>query len=142
MRGRGIATLVCFALAGCASQSGMGEGTSWNASISEVGASGHSGTASAAPMDGGTHVNVSLSGGSSGGDHPWHVHEGVCESNGPIVGDPGAYPTLRPGASGDATAEAQLNVSLDPEGSYYVNIHQSANQLDTIVGCGELRPNP
>jgi hypothetical protein len=92
-------------------------------------------------MDGGTHVNVSLSGGSSGGDHPWHVHEGVCESNGPIVGDPGAYPNLRPGASGDASAEAQLNVSLDPEGSYYVNIHQSANQLDTIVGCGELRPN-
>jgi hypothetical protein len=119
----------------------MGEGTSWNGSISEVGASGHSGTASAAPMDGGTHVNVSLSGGSSGGDHPWHVHEGVCESNGPIVGDPGAYPNLRPGASGDASAEAQLNVSLDPEGSYYVNIHQSANQLDTIVGCGELRPN-
>ena len=141
MRGRGIAAMMCLALAGCATQSGMAGEAAWNGTIRAVGGSGHSGTASAAPMDGGTHVNVSLSGGSSGGDHPWHVHEGVCESNGPIVGDAGAYPTLRPDAAGDTAADAHLNVTLDPEGSYYINIHQSANQLDTIVGCGELRPS-
>ena len=128
---------------GCATQRGAGgdggDGNSWTAAIRAVGGSGHSGSATAAPMDGGTHVTVNLLGGSGGGAHPWHVHEGVCESNGPIVGAASAYPVLQPDASGNATASAHLNVPLDPDGSYYVNVHQSANQLDVIVGCGELR---
>jgi hypothetical protein len=133
---------LCVALAACATQQGTGTGAdagaAWTANILAQGASGHGGSANAVPMDGGTHVTVFLTGGAAGGVHPWHVHEGVCDSNGPVVGSGGAYPALRPDAAGNATADAHLDVALDPGGSYYINIHQSASDLGTIVGCGEL----
>ena len=135
--------LAGLVLLGCATQrgtgEGMGDGGSWTGTIRAEGGSGHGGNATAAAMDGGTHVTVNLTGGGGGGAHPWHVHEGVCDSNGPIVGRAAAYPVLRPDAGGNATASAHLSVPLEPGGSYYVNVHQSASQLDVIVGCGELR---
>jgi hypothetical protein len=140
MIARCIAVLVVVALAACATRAGT-ETTAWTADISAMGGAGHSGSATAVPMDGGTHVTVNLRGGSSGGVHPWHVHAGVCESDGPIVGPADAYPALRPDAQGDSTADVHLDIALDPDGSYYINIHQSASELDTIVGCGELNPS-
>jgi hypothetical protein len=130
---------LCVALASCATQRGADTEAPWTANILPLGGSGHGGRANAVAMGEGTHVTVFLTGGSAGGVHPWHVHEGVCESNGPIVGPAGAYPALEPDASGNATADVHLNMALDPGGSYYINIHQSASDLGTVVGCGELR---
>lgn len=133
--------ILCGGLAVAACASGQGAADTpgpWAGDIAPVGAAGHGGRASATPMGDGTHVTVFLTGGAAGGVHPWHVHEGVCESNGPIVGSASMYPALTPDASGNATAEAHINFPLDPSRSYYVNIHQSASQLGTIVGCGEL----
>lgn len=146
MKTRAIAPFLCLAVAFCATRrgtdagadAGTDAGTAWSADIHAVGAAGHSGAATAVPMGTGTHVTVSLAGGSAGGEHPWHVHSGVCESNGPIVGQAAAYPVLHPDAGGNATAEAHIGVALDPGGSYYVNIHQSPSDLGTIVGCGQL----
>lgn len=147
MTTRWIIAAAGFAIAACATQRGADAGAGagagaeapWTADILPVGAEGHGGRANAVAMGAGTHVTVFLTGGSAGGVHPWHVHEGVCESNGPIVGEASAYPPLTPDASGNATADVHLSAALDPSGSYYVNIHQSASQLGTIVGCGELR---
>lgn len=112
----------------------------WTATIRSLEDDGHDGTASATVLpDGRTRVTVTLSGGSGGGDHPWHVHRGTCGSDGEIVGDPEAYPTLRPDMEGDASETATIDTSLDPSGSYYINVHQSPERLDEIVGCGELR---
>lgn len=143
---RGWLLVLCVGLAACASGrggaggDGGGADAPWTSDILALGGHGHSGRASAEAMGGGTHVTVFLTGGSAGGVHPWHVHEGVCESNGPIVGAAAAYPPLQPDASGNANAEAHLEVALEPGGSYYVNIHQSASDLGTVVGCGQLRP--
>src|SRR5687767_14629124 len=38
--------------------------------------------------------------GMSGTVRPWHVHYGSCGNDQGIVGDPNAYPPLRPGADG------------------------------------------
>lgn len=111
----------------------------WTADIRALGEAGHSGFATVSIMTtGNTRVNVTLSGGSAGGVHPWHVHAGLCGSGGPIVGDADAYEPLRPDEAGNASATATLDVSLDPEADYYINIHQSPDDLGTIVGCGEL----
>lgn len=142
---RSITLCMVLLLVACATRQGGGTsdadaGTVWTADIAPVGSAGHGGRASAEAMGDGTHVTVFLTDGAEGGNHPWHVHEGVCESNGPIVGSAAMYPALQPDDAGNATAEAHINFPLDPAGSYYVNLHQSANDLGTIVGCGELRP--
>lgn len=95
------------------------------------------GVARALP-DGGTFTSLAIEGAQANARHPWHVHAGDCGSNGPIVGDPAAYPVLNVDADGAASAEATLDVALDVDGDYYFNIHESPENLATIVGCGEV----
>ncbi len=115
-----------------------GDGPSWSATITPLVDDGHGGTA-AAWLDGDqTVVQVTLDRGSPGGHHPWHVHRGTCGSGGGVVGSGSAYPQLHPGPDADVTETAELAVALDPDESYYINIHQSTDAMGTIVGCGEL----
>jgi hypothetical protein len=95
--------------------------------------------ARAASAAGQTAVSINLSGGQSGGTHPWHVHIGTCASGGGIAGDPSAYPPLRPDTNGSASAVAHLTVQLIPGDDYHVNVHRSPEALGEIVGCGDLR---
>lgn len=85
-------------------------------------------------------TTVTVRGDLPSGSYPWHIHVGTCAdgSSGPIVGDPDAYPPLQPGQEGVHTATANLGVSLDPDGSYYVNIHASEEAMTTILACGRL----
>ncbi len=85
-----------------------------------------------------TATAVSIAGAPDRGVHPWHIHAGSCGSDGPIVGDAGAYPALSVGSDGTADESAQLDVELMSDADYYVNIHASPNDLGTIVACGRL----
>lgn len=112
---------------------------SWFADVEALGDDGHSGFAVVSILrDGRTRANVTLTGGSGGGVHPWHVHEGSCD--GPIVGQESAYPALRPDESGNASAVATLEMRLSGDKDYYVNIHESPDDPE-IVGCGKLVSN-
>jgi hypothetical protein len=75
-----------------------------------------------------------------GGDHPWHVHQGQCGSNGPIVGPATSYRSLEVKGDGKATATADLPVAMPTSGQYYINVHASANNMATIIACGNLAP--
>lgn len=97
-----------------------------------------SGTGSATVNGSTTTATAMVMGAPAGGMHPWHVHEGVCGSNGPIVGDPAAYNPLAVGGDGHAMQTATINVALDPAKSYYVNVHLSPAAMGTIVACGPL----
>jgi hypothetical protein len=110
-----------------------------NATVRGMGGSTVRATAQANTVAGQTAVTVNLAGGTSGSSHPWHIHVGRCETNGPIFGAASAYPALRPDGSGSATATAMLAVELAATESYYVNIHESPQNLGRIIGCGDLR---
>ncbi|HUP00748.1 MAG TPA: CHRD domain-containing protein [Gemmatimonadota bacterium] len=86
----------------------------------------------------GTRAMVEIQNAEPDAQHPWHVHSGDCGSNGPIIGDAAAYPVLTVDADGEASADATIDVSLDDDAGYYINIHQSATETGTIVACGEL----
>lgn len=111
----------------------------WTGEVAAVGDHGHSGFSTVTVMpDGGTRVNLTLHGGSAGGRHPWHVHEGHCgEDTGPPIGRADAYPLLEPNERGNASGTASLTEVLDPDTDYRVDIHQSIDE-ETVVGCGEL----
>ncbi len=75
-----------------------------------------------------------------GGDHPWHVHQGQCGSDGPIVGPATSYRPLEVKGDGKATATADLPIAMPASGQYYINVHASANNMGTIIACGNLAP--
>jgi hypothetical protein len=75
-----------------------------------------------------------------GGDHPWHVHQGQCGSNGPIVGPATAYRSLEVDNDGKASATADLPIAMPRTGQYHVNVHASVNNMGTIIACGNLAP--
>lgn len=87
-----------------------------------------------------TTVTASISGATPGATHPWHIHYGTCQDDQGIVGAPDAYPHLAPGPNGEATAMATVGVVLQANQPYFVNVHASPQELETIVACGQLTP--
>jgi hypothetical protein len=111
----------------------------WNATVDPRDDSGVRATVRAATAPGQTAVAINMAGATAGGTHPWHIHRGTCATGGGIVGDANAYPALRPGAGGGATATAHIAVQLVPGEDYHVNVHRSPDALNEILACGNLR---
>lgn len=141
---RSLGLTMVFLLTGCGAFGGRDVdmtpvAAQWTADVRAIGESGHSGFATGAiTTTGRTRMNVTLSGGSAGGVHPWHVHVGGCDANGEIVGSADTYPVLRPDERGNASATATLELALEPDEEYSVHIHDRPDDVDTIVGCGDL----
>ena len=110
----------------------------WRATLTPQNNSGVSGSAAARSELTSAGVSVTIWGARSGASHPWHVHRGTCGNDLGIVGDPAAYPALQVGTNGNASATANIRVSLSEDQQYFVNIHQSPTNLGTIVSCGPL----
>jgi hypothetical protein len=88
-----------------------------------------------------TLAHVEVSNAVPGGLHPWHVHRGQCGSDQGVLGPADAYKPLKIDGDGKASATAELsNIPLPHSGSYFINVHASANNLKTIVACGNLAP--
>lgn len=83
---------------------------------------------------GNTLIVINMTGLVSGQVYPAHIHSGSCGSNGDVViplenvgGDSGLSLTLT------TVPFAEL-----ANGDYYLNIHQSPEDLSTITSCGEI----
>ena len=113
-------------------------GEQWEATLASQGGSTVAGTSRATVRADHTVATISISGGTAGGTHPWHIHEGACGSGGPVVGPPTAYPPLQVAGNGAATAEAHLTLQLNEARQYHVNVHASPTQMGNIVACGNL----
>ena len=85
-----------------------------------------------------TSITITLTGARAGATHPWHLHDGSCETGGPIVGAASAYAALSVGNEGQAVGSARLTMGLNEAQKYHVNVHASPYDLATIVACGNL----
>jgi hypothetical protein len=116
--------------------------TNWRATLqAQSGFANYAGEAVARSNPAGTAVSIGFSRPTPAGEspaHPWHIHSGTCGSGGPVVGDMNAYPPLRI-ADQRATASASVTVPLRSGQPYHVNVHRSAQEMNVIVACGELR---
>jgi len=120
-------------------------GTRWNATLATpaelAGAIQVNGTAWMASRGGvGTVAHVTISNAAPGGKHPWHVHLGQCGNDQGILGQATAYEPLEVNGDGRAESEARLDLALPTSGQYFVNVHASADNLGTILACGNLAP--
>jgi hypothetical protein len=87
-----------------------------------------------------TQAHVDISNAVPGGVHPWHVHRGQCGTDQGIFGPADAYDPLKVDGKGRSSSTARLAVPLPKTGAYFVSIHASANNMRTIVACGNLAP--
>ena len=110
----------------------------WNATLNSLRGSGISGTARAVSTGQETRVTLNIMGAAPRTAHPWHIHQGTCDSSGPIVGSAGAYPALLVGSTGQGQASTGVGITLNEAQNYHVNVHASANDMGTIVACGDL----
>jgi len=139
------ALVVVSGCSGCSARSGNGDvdlGDSfgdWKAELGSRSSSritGEAGLQSAVAASG---ARISIKGAAAGAEHPWHVHTGSCGSGGGIVGSASAYPVLKVGDGGEASAVATLGIALDENSKYHVNVHRSPTEMNVIVACGELK---
>jgi hypothetical protein len=90
------------------------------------------GTATLADLGGGrTRVDVRLT--PAGGDHPMHVHDGPCAHPNPAPRY--ALANVRNGASTTEVNVALTDLTRSPMS---INVHRSAQAMDTVVACGDL----
>jgi hypothetical protein len=87
-----------------------------------------------------TEAHVAIENALPGGRHPWHVHVGQCGADRGIFGPANAYSVLEVKGNGKAEADATLPVAMPRTGQYFINVHASANNMGTIVACGNLAP--
>jgi superoxide dismutase, Cu-Zn family len=82
-------------------------------------------------------ASLNVQGDEPGAVRPWHVHDNSCETGGGIVGPAAQYTPLTIGEDGTASAVDAIQIALDPDADYHVNLHLSADDL-TVIACGDL----
>jgi hypothetical protein len=110
----------------------------WNGSLQPQTGYAVTGSFKAFVKDGRTEVTVNVANASPGQQLAWHIHEGSCGNDRGIIGGASSYPPLVVGNNGAANGRANLTVSLDEAKDYFVNVHASPTNLETIVACGDL----
>lgn len=103
--------------------------------VSEVDDSGISGSVFVGEYGSSTTIVVlSLDGTSAGDTHPAHFHQGDCGSGG------GIQVTLSAVDGNTGMSVTLTDVPYDDivESDYYLNVHLSPEQIQTIVACGEV----
>ena len=85
-------------------------------------------------------AHVEITNAAPGGVHPWHVHRGQCGNDMGVLGPPDSYPPLKVGGDGSAKADAKMPMPMPAAGEYFISVHASAQNMNTIVACGNLAP--
>ena len=128
-----LRSVVAVAAVGVAAGCGGNEASSASVPLREQGSSGQSGTATFTSQGSTTRVVIALSN-PPAVPQPSHIHQGTCESPNPQP----AFPLDDvEGGTAETTVKASLE-ALRGDEDYYVNVHKSAAELETIVSCGNL----
>jgi|RhiMetdeSRZDD1v2_1073273.scaffolds.fasta_scaffold2146660_1 hypothetical protein len=114
------------------------KGEDWSGSLSPRSGSAITGSFKALVADGKTTISVNLANAMAGQRLPWHVHKGSCDNDMGIVGSASQYPVIVVANDGTASSNTVLGVSLDEAENYFVNVHASPTNMQTIVACGDL----
>lgn len=127
-----LGLIAVAALAGCAHVPGYH--TSKKVELYAENQSGESGTATLTAMGEQTKVEIDLRNAPSGTAQPAHIHEGTCDNLTP-------KPKWPLSSVKDGKSSTTVPVSLDKlrSGQYAINVHKSADELQTYVACGNIK---
>lgn len=86
-----------------------------------------------------TQAHIEIANALPGGRYPWHVHVGRCGTDEGIVGTAAdEFPVLKVRGDGKAKADARLTIPPPRTGQYYVDVHASPTNMQTLVACGNM----
>ena len=128
-----LGIVVAGAALGLAAGCGAGSASSTSVLLAEQGGSGQSGRATFTSEGRSTRVVVELSN-PPAGPQPSHIHQGTCEN-------PNPQPAFPLNNVEGGTAETMVNASLEElqDGAdYYVNVHESEAEIESVVACGDI----
>ncbi|MEP6779799.1 MAG: hypothetical protein ABJC26_07915 [Gemmatimonadaceae bacterium] len=112
----------------------------WSAKVAGKDGMKLHGTATVKPSADGksTMVDFKIMGDVAGSVRPWHVHTGSCAKSGaPVMAS--AYTPITIDAKGNGEGKATLAMVVPDTGSYYVNVHESKENMGHAVACGDLK---
>jgi hypothetical protein len=130
-----LLTALVLGLAACGGDDDGDEaagGDTVTVELTEQNGSGESGTAMLSAEGEQTRVVLELSNPTSD-SQPAHIHQGTCANLDPAPAFP--LPNVENGSS-----EATVDVTLDEltSSEYAVNVHQSNDEADVYVACGDI----
>lgn len=147
---RPLVLIACAAvLAGCVTakverDSQIMQDPMWEATLDPVGPNNVRGTVMVLPLGGdrrGTastaRVTLSIVNAQPGSSHAWHIHRGLCASDGPIVGPAAGYTRVPIGSDGAGQLIVDMPVVLNRDTPYFVHVHDA--DAMSIEACGALR---
>jgi len=100
------------------------------------------GSASMAPGSNGkqTRVTVNVTNAVPGGLHPWELHLGQCGADQGVFGSVAEYKAIQIGKDGQGTAAATVSMPTPTYGNYFVLLHASNGNRETVIACGNMAP--
>jgi hypothetical protein len=101
--------------------------------LDDVDDSGVTGGASIRGVDEGVEITVFISAGDEGGVHPVHVHDGTCDDLGDV-----AWPLEDIEDGESVTVLDDITLGDIMTGEYAINAHQSEDEMDVNVMCGNV----
>jgi hypothetical protein len=101
--------------------------------LDDVDESGITGGSSIRGVDDGVEITVYITAGDEGGVHPVHIHDGTCDDLGDV-----AWPLedIEDGESVTMLEDVTLGDLMT--GEYAINAHQSEDEMDVNVMCGNI----
>jgi hypothetical protein len=136
MRARLFYIMLAVFVAGCSVTEPQQAPGAWDVTITGRGAFPDlRGTAGIASQFGSTTAAVRVEG-APNAVFTWRLYRGTCLAPGSGIGAPDRYPELRPGATGIAEVQTNINQMLDRDGEFALIVRATDNE---IAGCGDLR---
>jgi len=101
--------------------------------LNAVAGSGESGCAMPRGGNGVIMLGLKVTGEPKGADQPAHIHRGKCGSNGPVV-----LPLKNVVNGMSSTTIPMMKWKMFNHGGYYINIHESADNIPHVVSCAQI----
>ena len=105
--------------------------------LNAIGGSGESGCATPHAVMGSILLGLKVTGEPKGAVQPAHIHRGKCGSNGPVVIP---LTNVVNGMSSNKIPMAKWKTVN--HGGYYINIHESKDNIPHIVSCANITAMP
>jgi hypothetical protein len=105
--------------------------------LNAIGGSGESGCATPHAVMGSMLLGLKVTGEPKGAVQPAHIHRGKCGSNGPVV-----IPLTNVVNGMSSTKIPTAKWKTVNHGGFYINIHESADNIPHIVSCANITAMP
>jgi hypothetical protein len=105
--------------------------------LNAIGGSGESGCATPRGGNGVIFLGLKVTGEPAAAVQPAHIHRGKCGSNGPVV-----IPLKNVVHGTSVTTIPMAKWRMVNHGGFYINIHESADNIPHIVSCANITAMP